>query len=147
MRRFFLEIGATHSHAVRRVSEVMRWVQSGEYDRIIRGEYRKRSDDTNVREEAGDAMEFYAARFRAFFQELGDNVTTIGSQVGDVSQQIAGWLRNRDEWRRRKTCAGLRASARGGRWDARRRRRALRAARASETARARGRGPTVPRLP
>jgi Zn-dependent protease with chaperone function len=97
VRRFFLEIGATHSHAVRRVSEVMQWVQSGEYDRIIRGEYRKRTDDTNVREEAGDAMEFYAARFRAFFQELGDNVTTLGSQMGDVSQQIADWLRNRNK--------------------------------------------------
>ena len=46
IRRFFNEINATHSHAVRRVSEVMKWVQSGEYDRIIRGEYRKRGDET-----------------------------------------------------------------------------------------------------
>jgi Zn-dependent protease with chaperone function len=95
IRRFFNELGATHSYSVRRVSEVMKWVQSGEYDRIVRGEYRKRGDDTNVREEAGDAMEFYAARFRSLFQELGDNVTSLGSQVGDVSQQVADWLRNR----------------------------------------------------
>ncbi len=33
-RRFFYEINSTHPYAVRRVSEVMRWVQSGEYDRI-----------------------------------------------------------------------------------------------------------------
>ena len=65
VRRFFNEIGRTHPNAVRRVSEVMRWVQSGEYDRIMRGEYRRRGDETNVREEAGDAMEFYAERFRA----------------------------------------------------------------------------------
>ncbi len=95
IRRFFNELGATHSYSVRRVSEVMRWVQSGEYDRIARGEYRKRSEETNVREEAGDAFEFYAVRFRAMFAELGDNVTTLGSQVGDVSQQVADWLRNR----------------------------------------------------
>ena len=76
MRRFFNEIGATHSNAVRRVSEVMKWVQSGEYDRIVRGEYRKRGDDTNVREEASDAMEFYAERFRSLFREIGENVTT-----------------------------------------------------------------------
>ena len=95
VRRFFLEIGATHSYAVRRVSEVMRWVQSGEYDRIIRGEYRRRGDETNVRDEASDAMEFYAERFRALFRELGDNVTNIGSQMGDVSQQVADWLRKR----------------------------------------------------
>jgi hypothetical protein len=77
------------------VSEVMKWVQSGEYDRIIRGEYRRRSDPTNPRDEASDAMEYYAERFRALFREFGDNVTTLGSQVGDVSQQVADWLRKR----------------------------------------------------
>jgi hypothetical protein len=95
VRRFFNEIGATHSHAVRRVSEVMKWVQGGEYDRIVRGEYRRRGDETNVREEAGDAMEFYANRFRSLFREIGENVTSLGSQVGDVSQQVADWLRTR----------------------------------------------------
>ena len=40
-------------------------------------------------------MEFYAERFRALFRELGDNVTNLGSQVGDASQQLADWLRNR----------------------------------------------------
>jgi len=95
VRRFFNEINATHTYAVRRVSEVMRWVQSGEYDRILRGEYRRRGDPTNVRDEASDAMEFYAERFREIFRELGDNVTTIGSQMGDVSQQVADWLRKR----------------------------------------------------
>ncbi|HET9105175.1 MAG TPA: M48 family metallopeptidase [Solirubrobacteraceae bacterium] len=95
VRRFFLELGVTHSFAVRRVSEVMRWVQGGEYDRILRGEYRRRGEETDVREEAGEAMEFYAERFRALFRELGENVTNLGSQVGDVSQQVADWLRQR----------------------------------------------------
>jgi Zn-dependent protease with chaperone function len=95
VRRFFLEINATHSYSVRRVSEVMRWVQSGEYDRIQRGEYRRRGDETNVRDEAGEAMEFYAERFRALFREFGENVTNLGAQVGDASQQVADWLRNR----------------------------------------------------
>jgi Zn-dependent protease with chaperone function len=95
IRRFFNEINATHTYAVRRVSEVMRWVQGGEYDRIIRGEYRRRGDPTNVREEASDAMEFYAERFREIFRELGENVTTLGNQMGDVSQQISEWLRKR----------------------------------------------------
>ncbi|MFZ0040785.1 MAG: M48 family metallopeptidase [Solirubrobacteraceae bacterium] len=95
VRRFFNDLGATHPHSVRRVSEVMKWVQGGEYDRIVRGEYRRRSDDTNVREEAGAAFEYYAARFRALFAELGDNITTLGTQVGDVSQQVADWIRNR----------------------------------------------------
>ena len=77
--------------------EVMRWVQSGEYDRIQRGEYRRRGEETNVREEAGEAMEFYAERFRAMFSELGENVTNLGTQVGEKSQQLADWLRKRNQ--------------------------------------------------
>jgi Zn-dependent protease with chaperone function len=97
VRRFFNELNATHANAVRRVSEVMRWVQSGEYDRIQRGEYRRRDDETDVREEAGDAFEFYAERFRALFRELGENVTSLGDQMGNVSTQVADWLRKRGE--------------------------------------------------
>ncbi|HLH64962.1 MAG TPA: M48 family metallopeptidase [Solirubrobacteraceae bacterium] len=93
VRRFFLEIGATHSYAVRRVCEVMRWVASGEYDRIVRGEYRRRGDETNVREEASEAMEHYAERFRSLLAEIGENVGALGSQMGEVSQQVADWLR------------------------------------------------------
>lgn len=95
VRRFFNEIGQTHTHAVKRVSEVMRWVQSGEYDRIVRGEYRTRDQEADVREEAGDAMEFYAERFRAMFKEVGDNLTTMGSQLGGLAEQAADWLRTR----------------------------------------------------
>jgi Zn-dependent protease with chaperone function len=95
VQRFLLEIGATHSYAVRRVSEVMRWIQSGEYDRIVRGEYRRRGDERPAREEAGDAVDFYRERFKAFFRELSDNVTGLGSQVDDVSQRLADWVRSR----------------------------------------------------
>ena len=58
-------------------------------------------------------MEFYAERFRAMFRELGENVTNLGSQVGDVSQQVADWLRNRGgggRRRRRPPAAGGPAS-------------------------------------
>lgn len=95
VRRFFAEIGLTHPYAVRRVSEVMRWVQSGEYDRIIHGEYRTRDQETDVRAEAGDAMEFYAERFRSTFREIGENVSNLGNQVGGMAEQVADWLRKR----------------------------------------------------
>jgi Zn-dependent protease with chaperone function len=95
VRRFFNEIGRTHPYAVRRVSEVMEWVQSGEYDRIVRGEYRTRDQKPDPREEAGDAMEFYAERFRAVFREAGDNIATLGTQVGGVAEQMAEWIRSR----------------------------------------------------
>ncbi len=95
VRRFFYEIGATHSSSVRRVSEVMKWVKSGEYDRIVRGEYIKRGEEPPVREEASDAMEFYAARFRTLFKDIGDNVTKVGAQMGGLAEQAADWIRSR----------------------------------------------------
>lgn len=95
VRRFFYEINSTHPYAVRRVSEVMKWVQSGEYDRIQRGEYRTRDQETPVREEAGDAVDYYAERFRAIFRDIGDNVTKMGSQIGGAAEQMADWIRSR----------------------------------------------------
>jgi Zn-dependent protease with chaperone function len=95
VRRFFNEVGKTHANAVRRVSEIMRWVQSGDYDRIQRGEYRRRSDPVDVRAEASDAFDYYSERFRAMFRELGDSINNLGNQVGNMSSQVADWLRNR----------------------------------------------------
>lgn len=97
IRRFFSEIAVTHPYAVKRVREVMRWVQSGEYDRVLRGEYPTRDQEVNVRAEASEAMDFYAERFRAAFSDLGHSVTSLGSQVGSqvggVAEQVASWLR------------------------------------------------------
>ncbi|HET6871044.1 MAG TPA: M48 family metallopeptidase [Solirubrobacteraceae bacterium] len=95
VRRFFAEINRTHPFAVRRVSEVMKWVQSGDYDRIQRGEYRTRDQETRPREEAGDAVEFYAERFREIFREMGENISALGTQVGGVAEQVADWIRSR----------------------------------------------------
>jgi Zn-dependent protease with chaperone function len=95
VRRFFYEIGRTHPLAVRRVSEVMKWVQSGDYDRIQRGEYRTRDQEAGVREEAGDAVEFYAERFRAIFREMGENISSLGTQMGGMAEQVADWIRTR----------------------------------------------------
>jgi Zn-dependent protease with chaperone function len=95
VRRFFYEISATHPNAVRRVSEVMKWVQSGEYDRIVRGDYMKRGEEPPVSEEASRAMEFYAERFRSLFRDIGENVTKMGNQAAGVADQVADWLRKR----------------------------------------------------
>src|SRR5207248_950692 len=89
------EIGRTHPLAVRRVREVLNWVQSGEYDRIQRGEYRTLEQEANVREEAGDAVDFYAERFKAIFREMGENITSLGNQMGGMAEQVADWLRTR----------------------------------------------------
>jgi ABC-2 type transport system ATP-binding protein len=118
VRRFFQEINVTHPYAVRRVSEVMKWVQSGEYDRIVDGDYIRRDDERDVREEAGDAFEFYAERFRAMFAEVGENVTKLGAQVGGMAEQMAEWIgrRVRTAPRERRSVVRRRPHAGRGIW-------------------------------
>jgi Zn-dependent protease with chaperone function len=67
--RMRLEIAQTHAFPVRRVSQLMKWVRSGEYDRVMNGEYKKRSDPVEPRAEAGDAVDHYVERFRELIRE------------------------------------------------------------------------------
>ena len=61
------------------------------------GEYVRRGDPLDVRAEAGDAVDFYAERFRAIFRDAGVGVTKAGEQVGAAAEKLGEWLRaNRD---------------------------------------------------
>jgi len=86
LSRMFIDLNITHPMPVRRAQELMAWVRSGEYDRIVGGEYVKRGEEAGVRNEAGDAAEHYADRFRSAFREAGD-------AVGSATEQLADWLR------------------------------------------------------
>ena len=91
--RFRVELLQTHQFPVRRVHEILKWVRSGEYDRIIGGEYRKRGERANARDEANAATEFYAERFRNLFKEFGEGVSKAGDKAADAAEKISGWLR------------------------------------------------------
>jgi Zn-dependent protease with chaperone function len=86
LSRFFTELRLTHSYPVRRAMEVQEWVRSGDYNRIVSGEYPRRSDPVDARAEAGGAVEFYSERFRAIFRDAGD-------QVAKTGQRAAEWVR------------------------------------------------------
>src|SRR3954464_3011644 len=93
LTRFRTELFQTHPFPVRRVSELMKWVRSGEYDRVMAGEYRRRSDPNQPRTDAGDATEFYAERFRNLFKEVGEGVNRAGEKVSDAADKLTDWLR------------------------------------------------------
>jgi Zn-dependent protease with chaperone function len=104
LNRLMTEASLTHAYPVRRVREVMTWVQSGEYDRIVGGDYIRRGQEPGAREEASDAVEFYAERFRKGFKEAGDAIAgtgqslagateKAGSTIADASEKFADWLR------------------------------------------------------
>src|SRR4051812_5757836 len=93
LTRFRTELFSTHPFPVRRVSELMKWVRSGDYDRVMAGEYRRRSDPNQPRTDAGDATEFYAERFRNLFKEVGEGVNRAGDKVSDAADKLTDWLR------------------------------------------------------
>jgi len=95
LRRLPRELGQTHPVPVRRVRELMHWVRSGEYDRIVSGEYVRRGNERGAREEASDAVEFYTERFRGFFRDAGATVSKAGDQLADATGRVADWLRSR----------------------------------------------------
>jgi Zn-dependent protease with chaperone function len=86
LSRLFLDLNVTHALPVRRVHELMTWVHSGEYDRIIGGEYVNRDEPVRPRVEASEAATHYTERFREFVRDAGESVNQAGQQLSD-------WLR------------------------------------------------------
>jgi Zn-dependent protease with chaperone function len=83
LSRLVNELNLTHSYPVRRVGELMAWVQSGEYDRIVGGDYRRRDEPVAPKEEAGQAYEHYKERFRKSFEDAGDSMEKALDRMGD----------------------------------------------------------------
>jgi len=87
LTRLLTDLGVTHPMPVRRTRELMSWVRSGEYDRIVGGDYPRLDEPApDARAEGGDAAAFYADRFRDAFRDAGESVASAGTQ-------LAGWLR------------------------------------------------------
>jgi len=84
--RFFVERRFDHAYPVRRVGELMNWIRSGAYDRIIGGVYPTRDVDADPRAEAGDAVDYYTRRFKTIFREAGEGMEKAGGKLSD-------WLR------------------------------------------------------
>jgi Zn-dependent protease with chaperone function len=86
LTRLLMDLGVTHPMPVRRMRELMAWVRGGDYDRIVGGDYVRRDEPADPRAEGGEAVGFYAERFRRAFREAGE-------AVGSMGDQLAGWLR------------------------------------------------------
>jgi len=95
LSRLRVELAQTHAFPVKRVSELMKWVRSGEYDAVMNGGYVRRGDPVDPRQQAGDAAEHYAERFRNLFKEAGVGVEKAGDTVGDAAEKLGEWVRGR----------------------------------------------------
>lgn len=64
---------ATHPFHVLRAAELRDWVEKGEYDRILRGEYRRRAEDSPPwREDLAAAARAYAEDAGSLFEQVGE---------------------------------------------------------------------------
>lgn len=64
-------LGSTHPFHVLRVGELRRWIREGHYDRIIRGEYLKRSEEPRkYREDAKEAASYYGSAVKKAVQKV-----------------------------------------------------------------------------
>ncbi len=88
--RLLADLNLTHPMSVQRVHELMTWVQSADYDRIVGGSYVTRDDPPQPRADAGDAVAHYAERFRDTFRELADSIEDTGKQLSDWLRRTRG---------------------------------------------------------
>jgi len=86
LSRLLSDMSLTHPMSVERVHELIEWVHSGAYDRIVDGEYQRRDEPTSVRAEANEAVTHYSDRLRETFKDLSDSVE-------DAAKQLSDWLR------------------------------------------------------
>jgi hypothetical protein len=90
LARLMIDLNLTHPMSVRRVHELMNWVKSGDYDRIVDGSYVRRDEPLRPRAEASDAVAHYAERFRTAFSDAGESISQAG-------QQLSEWLRRQED--------------------------------------------------
>jgi Zn-dependent protease with chaperone function len=70
----------THPFYVLRVSELRAWIESGDYDRIVRGEYSRRGEpDPAYQEDLKEAASAYADDAKDFLDNMADAAKRAGS--------------------------------------------------------------------
>jgi Zn-dependent protease with chaperone function len=88
--RLLQDMSLTHPMPVRRVHHLLAWVRSGDYDRIVGGEYVRHGEEAPLRKEAEAAQAHYGDRVAEAFAAAGSSISEVGQQLGD-------WLaRNRN---------------------------------------------------
>jgi Zn-dependent protease with chaperone function len=72
-------MGTTHPFFVLRVHEMRSWIESGTYDRILRGEYPRRGEpDEAYQDDLREAAEAYATGARDFLDQMAGAARRMG---------------------------------------------------------------------
>ena len=77
-------IGQSHPFWVLRVSELRGWIEDGEYDRVLRGEYPRRGEpDPAYKEDLSEAANAYATGARDFLDSMAGAAKKVGESFMD----------------------------------------------------------------
>ena len=79
-------LGLTHPMNTIRAAELQRWVASGDYDRIIRGEYVRRGQEQRERPLRPDVEEA-GAYYRREAREVADKVTQAARKAAEAAEK------------------------------------------------------------
>ena len=75
-------MGSTHPFHVLRIAEIRSWIEQGDYDRIIRGEYQRRSDpDPAYRNDLREATAAYAKGAKDLFGHMAGAAKRMADEV------------------------------------------------------------------
>jgi len=99
-------MGRTHPLPVARAAELRRWIDSGEYQRIVSGDYPRREDDRDAK--ITDDVKAAAASYRESFaksqdplisllRKLGDGACGVSDWVGAGAGRMRGWMRGNND--------------------------------------------------
>jgi len=75
-------MATTHPFYVLRVSEIRDWIEAGDYDRIIRGEYARRGDpDPAYKEDLAAAASAYKEGAKGMMDQMADAAKRMGETI------------------------------------------------------------------
>ena len=85
-------IGATHPFSVVRVAELRDWIDTGAYDKIMAGEYARRSDEDlkPYREDLAEAAKGYTDAAQEIFDEVDAAVDKLKTRFTDAWRRGKG---------------------------------------------------------
>ena len=77
-------LGQTHPFWVLRLSELRAWIEEGEYDRVLRGDYQRRGDpDPAYNEDLTEAANAYKSGAKDFMDQMSDAARRVGGSFMD----------------------------------------------------------------
>ncbi|HLU45398.1 MAG TPA: M48 family metallopeptidase [Natronosporangium sp.] len=91
----------SHPMPVARAAEIRRWVEEGEYQRILAGDYPRREDDAtaSVSEDVKRAADSYRETFRrsqdplfVLLRRIGGGAAELGGWVGSSAGKLRDWF-------------------------------------------------------